>query len=171
MLSTARKPIGKWGWPVLAAAIVVCVVVLSFGVSWIDPPSSGARTSAIGPKVLMGHVYQTDGITPAAGAQVTAAILSGFTIRATQSTTTNSTGFYTVTFGPSDWDIGNLIEVGALLGSVGGLGSAVADSSGVQTVDVTLSTTIPEFSAPFLPVIAAAVAGFALVIRRKIPSA
>ena len=81
--------------------------------------------------------------------------------------TTDSSGFYLVTFGPFDWGIGDLIVVGATLGGGAGEGNAVADDSPTQTINVTLDVAIPEFSMP-VPIIGAVVAALFLLMGRRI---
>jgi len=108
-----------------------------------------ARITAIGPKVIAGYVYMPGGSTPAVGATVIATIWNGTSLRATIPTTSDSTGFYTVTFAPTDWDVGNLIVVGVTLGSDFGEANANADSSPLQYIDVALGgAAIPELGLP-----------------------
>jgi len=125
-------------------AIVVAPLLILPGDEIVE-----ARITAIGPRVIAGYVYMPGGSTPAVGATVIATIWNGTSLRATIPTTSDSTGFYTVTFAPTDWDVGNLIVVGATLGLDFGEANAIADSSPLQYIDVTLGgAAIPELGVP-----------------------
>jgi len=149
---------------------VFIVLGLLAGIACSASPSeaddSVARIAATGPKVVTGLVYTSGGSTPAIGATVIATVWDGSTFRASQSETTDSSGFYSITFGPSDWDVGNNIVVGATLGSDVGGGEVIADDSYSQTVNISLGTVVSEFGAPAVLLAAGIVAG-ALVVGRK----
>ncbi len=150
---------------VLLAVLIVCAIVLPVAVIRGMPHARDVNVASTVPKVVDGYIYQSDGVTPAVGATVIATVWNGTTLHATLSTTSDSLGFYTVTFGPTDWDIGFIIIVGALLGVQGGEGTSVADSTPVQTINVTLGTVIPEFSLPGISVVVAAMIGLLVVVR------
>lgn len=104
-----------------------------------------ATAAGIGPKIVDGHVYDSS-LAPVAGASVEVKIMSGPTVRETQTDTTDSLGFYTVSFDPNNWDVGDTITTTATKGADSGSASTTANDSVFQTLDATLGAAIPEFS-------------------------
>lgn len=100
-------------------------------------------SGASGPKQVRGYVWDSAG-RDVEGADVTVNIRDP-DIRATLSDTTDATGYYSVTFGPSDWDIGDTIEVIATYLSNQETNSTSANSNPFQWVNVTYTFEIPEF--------------------------
>ncbi len=143
--------------PLRLAVVLGVMGVLLLAVITIETTSSSAKDATIlatGPKPVSGYVYMADGTTPAVGATVIVTVWNLTSLRSTLTETTDSTGFYMVTFAPNEWDVGNLIVAGATLGSDFGESNAVADNSAAQYVNVVLGTAIPEFSIPIVAVIA-----------------
>lgn len=149
--------------------VIAVVGVLAGALLMVDPgtPEEGkARMAAIGPKIVSGHVYLSGGTTPAVGAMVVATSWDGLSLRgASLPDTTDSSGFYSVTLGPSDWDVGNLVVVAATLDSAVGEGNVVADDAFEQSVNLVMGTEVPEFGAPFVLLVVGVVA-VALVMGR-----
>ncbi len=139
----------------LLIAIAVCSVLAgTLLMAGSDAPAVlEARIAAVGPKPISGNVYASGGAIPAVGATVIATVFDGINVRATASTTTDSSGFYEVTFAPEQWDIGNIIVVGATLNSDVGEGHVIADDSPAQTVNITLGYAVPELDVPVVLVV------------------
>lgn len=133
---------------------------------------SGMALGGSSEKVVRGYVRDTDG-RPMESVSVTVNIrlASDDSIRTTLTELTDETGFYSLTFGPFDWDLGDRIEVIATHGSNQESESVVANSDVIQYVDITFPYAIPEFGSVVGFVIAggliAAVAMVFLVSKRK----
>jgi len=145
---------------VLAVAFVA-MFLLSYGVS-----------AAIGPKQVRGYVRDVNGDL-IEGIPITFNIrwASDDTIRSTLTDTSDETGYYSVTFGPSAWDIGDRIQVIATHSGNQESNSTTANSAAYQWCNVTFPYAIPEFGSVIGFVIAggivAAVATVFLVSKRK----
>jgi hypothetical protein len=155
----------RW-FGVLAIVAIWGMILLPVAAVRGEPSEIEVRMLAIGPKIISGHVYLVDGVTPVASAVIVATVWNGTSIEATLFATTDSSGFYSVTFAPSDWNIGNFIIVGASAGGDAGEGTAFADSSPTQTINMTLNLAVPEFGVPETLVAGMVVAMFALIGRR-----
>jgi hypothetical protein len=93
-------------------------------------------------------------------------IYNGTTYRGVQSTTSDPTGFYTVTFGNSEWDIGYTVFVAATKGSDSGLNSTVV-SFDFETIDVKLGTVIPELGGPAMTALTVSAIGMMVVVYAR----
>jgi hypothetical protein len=128
--------------------IVVGIVLALLASSLSSSNAEGATTD----KTVSGTAYdQTN--NPLAGAQVTVEIWAGSwpdetVLRTSQSTVTDTWGDYEVTFAGNSWDPHNTIKVFATYDSLQGAHNVEANGDQYQTVDVTISTAIPEFSGP-----------------------
>jgi len=124
---------------------MISIAILSISIIALIVVSSNA-SAASGPKVVRGYVWDSVGRT-VEDADVTVNIryAAGDAVRSTLSDTTDSSGFYSVTFGPSDWDIGDRIEVIATYNAAQESNSTTAIDSPLQYVNVTYSFEIPEF--------------------------
>jgi len=136
------------------ALLAACAMVL------VLPPMFATQLTqaAAGPLVVDGHVYDQT-MTAVSGATVVVAVTNGATLRGTQTTTTDSVGFYTVTIDPNQWDVGNTLTVVATKLPDVGEASKTIDSD-FQTVDVMFGAVIPEFG----PGMMAGVAGLTALI-------
>jgi len=151
---------------VTVVVALFCMLLLPAATVIGGPSDAGASILGIGPKAVYGYVHFSDGVTPVESAIVTATVLDGTTIVATLFASTDSSGFYTVTFAPSDWNVDNLIIVGAIAGSGAGEGNLIADDSAAQAINITLDITVPEFELPLVSVVGMVVVMFTLVGRR-----
>ena len=152
----------------VAVATVIVAIALLIALS-LNPASD--RSVAAGPKNVRGTVYDSIG-NPVAGANVTVKIIrGGSTITTLWYDSTESNGFYTVTFGFGDWYDLDTIEVTAKYDLDEATNSTVADSGPLQTVDVHIgSLIIPEFGGLLqAPVVVVSVSSTALilVLRRR----
>ena len=150
------------------AAILVSFVALFLLIPVLSNISTPAK-AGVGPNVIDGTVFDAS-LNIVQGATVVVDVMVGSTstVRSTQSTTTDSLGFYTVTFIDTQWEVGDTIKVTATKGSDSGTGSGVVgDDPPHETIDVTIGSAIPEFGSPVL--ISVAMAGIVLtfVISRR----
>lgn len=107
-------------------------------------------SAGVGPLIVDGTVRDSL-LQNVSGASVTVQIKNGATVRDTQTTTTNATGFYTLSINPELWDIGNTVVVTATKGADSGDASATIDNDFGMTVNVTFGgSSIPELSTPAL---------------------
>jgi len=129
------------------ACVVALAVVFALSAVTILPDRTEAGD---GLKIVRGNVWD-DSLTAVPGADVTVNILYASTtdIRATQVTVANETGVYSVTFGMTDWDVGDTIEAIASNAGYQNSNTTTATSSNIepiQYVNVTLDGyVIPEF--------------------------
>jgi hypothetical protein len=131
------------------------------------PSHVGSRASiaATGPLVVDGHVYTaTDG--PVSSADVTVTVFNGMVQRATQSTITDSAGFYTVTIDHSQWDSGNTLVVNATKGVDTGQNSTTIDFE-FMTVDVKFGTVVPELGGPAVTALTVCAIGMMVVLYAR----
>ncbi|MBE0517769.1 MAG: hypothetical protein IH630_00905 [Thermoplasmata archaeon] len=108
---------------------------------------SNGALAAIAPKQVKGYIWDSAG-RPADGTDVTINILrqSDSSIRATMSETVGASGYYSVSFDPDEWDIGDTIQVIATYESAQQPPvSVVATSVPYQWANVTFLFEIPEF--------------------------
>jgi len=151
----------------VATAIVAAVLLIALSLN----PAFDGSVAAQGPKNVRGTVFDSIG-NPVAGANVTVKIIhGGSTIATLWYDSTESNGFYTVTFGFGDWYDLDTIEVTAKYDLDEATNSTVADSGPLQTVDVHIgSLIIPEFGGLLqAPVVVVSVSSTALilVLRRR----
>jgi hypothetical protein len=146
----------------IALLLMVALVPIHIG--------SRASMAAVGPLAVDGIIYSSGGI-PVVGATVVVSIFDGLTFRAASLPfTSDSNGFYAVSFGGSEWDIGNRIVVVATHGSDIGQNETVADFD-FQTIDVHLGTVIPELGGPVTTALTVSAIGMMVVFyaRRRRP--
>jgi hypothetical protein len=127
----------------LVVSLIVVLLVVSSGLML------GSRRGEAGPWPVNVRGYVEDlAHNKIQGANVTVEMVNtGSVVTATLwYDSTLSSGLYTVSFQSGDWDPGYTIRVTARYGSDTGQNSAVATSDGMQWVNVTVSTVIPEFS-------------------------
>ena len=127
------------------------VAIVGIAVAMLAPSFISANAEgAVVDKTVQGGVYdQAD--YPLMGAHVTVEIWGGDWpeqdfFRTSESTTTDSLGYYEVTFNSNYWDPHNTIKVVATYGIYQETRSVEANGDEYQTVDVYLDLTIPEFS-------------------------
>ncbi len=134
----------------LGSVLAVLVPIAIFFVAALAPMNLGSKAvmAATGPLIVDGHIYsETDALV--SGASVTVSVYNGATLRSSQATTSDGSGFYTVTFGNSDWDLGNTIRVTASKLTSSGQNETTATDS-FMTIDVHFGTVIPELGGPTL---------------------
>jgi hypothetical protein len=107
---------------------------------------SNSASAATGPKQVKGYIWDNAGRL-VEGADVTINMLaqSDLSIRASYSETTPSDGYYSVSFGMSEWDIGDTIQVIATFNGNQEPNSTAATSTFSQWVNVSFDFEIPEF--------------------------
>lgn len=150
------------------ATVIPVIIAIAFAAMYL---LSGFAQAASGPKVVRGYIRDNEG-TVLQNADVTINILYPDTsLRSTLSDTSDSSGFYSVTFGNSDWDIGNTIQVIATYSSNQERNSTLANANPVQYVNVTYPYVIDEFGSALGLIMAggaiAAVAAVFLVFFRR----
>jgi hypothetical protein len=168
-----RKFKSRRKYPLINSRNLSAVLALSFvGIAIVVlllAPSGPKRESSIlatVPKPISGHIYDS-GSSPVAGAVVHVASKLGSTTYANLTTTSDSNGFYVVTFASSDWDIGNTIEVYATYGSYSAINTTTANAAPAQVVDVHFSVVIPEFTSfPVVAVMTVAVSLIGIRLRK-----
>ena len=149
------------------STVMIVAVILSIGMLL----APGIVSAASGPKNVRGTVWQNNG-SKLVGADVTVNIrwASDDSIRSTLSDTTDGNGFYSVTFAPALWDIGDRIEVISTFSTKQESNSTGAISAPVQYINVTYTYEIPVFDSIWGFAIAGgalAVVGVALLAWKK----
>lgn len=152
------------------AATLITLVVLSLLTS-VAVFGSDNTTAATGPKSIRGYVYDSVG-TPVQDANIT---VRSFTsahvmIKTLWYNFTETDGFYTVTFGNTEWAEDGSFETTAVYDIYSNMNSAAATTAPFQNIDVTLGFEIPEFGAGFaatLTVASLMALVVALVSRRR----
>lgn len=124
---------------------IVGITVAMLAPSLISENAEGAVVD----KTVQGTVYNQAGY-PLTGAHVTVEIWGGSWpeqdfFRTSESTTTDYSGYYEVTFSSNYWDPHNTIKVVATYGTYQETRSVEANGDEYQTVDVYIDLTIPEF--------------------------
>lgn len=166
MRSMARGCAGQRGnVAVVLTTVLAVALVAMFLVSY-------GADAATGPKQVRGYVRDVDGkFIEDIPITFNVRWASDDTVRSTLTDTSDETGYYSVTFGPSDWDIGDRIQVIATHGGNQESNSTTANSVAFQWCNVTFPYAIPEFGSMVGFVIAgglvAAVAAVFLVSKRK----
>lgn len=156
-------------WMVLQVPLVFIITLFL-----ISAPSMVPSVAApVGPKMVQGYVYDA-GLNPYSGANVTINSKNGATtVKTLYYDSSDTDGYFTVTFANNEWDIGYTIEVIAQGGMESGTNSTtIADAFPYMYVNVTLSGVIPEFGAfgslsLIIPIIAIG-AIFLIASRRKL---
>jgi len=138
--------------------------------SFFAPNAEGATTN----KTVQGVVYDqfSDGLL---GADVTVEIWGGYwpeqtVLRTSQSTVTDSSGYYEVTINSNFWDPHNTISVTVVYGSDQTTRSVEADGAQYQTVDVSINLTIPELGAAGMVIVTMATVCVFVALRRALVS-
>jgi hypothetical protein len=151
------------------AAVVTVLLAASFLIGAFFLPVSKEASAGI-VKIVRGHIYDELG-NPLGGANVTVkAIRGGVTQQTLWYDSSETDGFYTVTFGGMDnLQINDTIEVTASYSGYQSANSAIADDFGLLFIDVSISgVVIPEFGALSVAAVCGAfVAVFILVGRRR----
>jgi hypothetical protein len=152
-------------------AAIVLTMALSVALVTMFLLSYGA-SAATGPKQVRGYVRDVDGrLIQGIPVVINIRWASDDTVRSTLTDTSDVNGYFSVTFGPSDWDIGDRIQVVATHGANQESSSVVADGFPFQECDVTFPYAIPEFGSivgfAIAGALIAAVAAVFLVSKRK----
>ena len=147
---------------------VVMVVTVIFAVGMLLAPAMVSAAS--GPKAVAGYVWDNAG-NNITGASITVNIRNlTNVIKATQSDTTDSDGYYAVTFQPADWEIGYTIETISTYNSIQETNSTTATNYPFQFVNISYPFEIPELGSWVGLVIAGGFLGAVAVVmltRRK----
>jgi len=157
----------------ISLVLSVCFALAMFTLVVSDDASAGD-----GLKIVRGYVWDKVGrAVEDADVTVNIRLASDDTVRSTMTETTDSVGWYSVTFGMSDWDIGDRIETIATYNSVQEDNSTTATSSNIwpiQYLNVTFAFEIPQFGSTLGLVIAGGAVGMvavvSLVVLRRRPS-
>lgn len=131
------------------AATLITLVVLSVLTS-VAVFGSDNTTAATGPKSIRGYVYDSGG-TPVQDANITVRSYTSahVMIKTLWYNFTESDGFYTVTFGNTEWAEDGSFETTAVYEIYWNMNSSSATAAPFQNIDVTLGFEIPEFGAGF----------------------
>jgi hypothetical protein len=153
----------------LASVMAILAPIALLLMVAIVPIHIGSRATIaappIGPLIVDGTVYSSAGGV-VDGAAVVVTIYNGTTYRGVQSTTSDPSGFYTVTFANSEWDIGYKVFVAATKGSDSGLNSTFV-SFDFETIDVKLGTVIPELGGPAMTALTVSAIGMMVVVYAR----
>jgi len=154
----ARNGIMIVGIAAVATLLLACSI--DFGRSSSnDSPAVVAGDFA---KIVFGHV--NDSLqAPVLGAGVTVTTKYDSTVRKSLTTTTDNSGFYTVTFAAFDWYVNDIIQVEVTYDSLSAANSTVANSGPAQAVDVQFVEIIPEFSSAWTAALSTMVVVVAIV--------
>lgn len=160
---TARDP----RFVTLASLLVTCALIAGLNLG------SDSGSAATGPKQVRGFVWDMHW-NPVQGANVTVESVKGaVVIKTLYVDATDSNGYYTVSFGPSDWDVGNTLRVTARYDVYSTVNSTGAADSPYQWVNASLSFAIPEFGSGItagLTIASFAAMAVAVMSRRRRPS-
>lgn len=150
-------------------ATVVGVALVLLAPSLFSANAEGATTD----KTVSGTAYDLAS-NPLVGAHVTVEIWGGYwpdetVLRTSQSTVTDAWGNYEMTFLGNSWDPHNTIKVIATYDFLQGAHNVEANGDQYQTVDVIISTTIPEFSGPLglLAMMAGCIVPIVILLARR----
>lgn len=163
-LGAIRASVGR------TAGVVTVVVAVALFLALSLFPASEKIFAGPGPKIVRGYVYDLVG-NPVAGANVTVVDRNS---SATQwYDASDADGFYTVTFGAFDWDLGHIFDVTAkYLTDQATNSSGYAGPEPIEYVNVTIgSLTIPEFGALLgspLAFVSLGMIALFIVIRRRV---
>jgi len=129
--------------PRIAAAMVL---IVAFALIAALSLGSQSTSAGVGPKGVRGYVWDSLR-NPVPNANVTVKMYNGAVLMATQYyDATEPNGFYTVTFGDSQWNPGWTIQLTAGYEIYSIVNSTVAvDGAPYQWLNATLGFTIPEF--------------------------
>jgi hypothetical protein len=126
------------GQRAFAAALLAIALMVPAAVSI----GSGPADAAVFPKIVEGYVLDPLG-GPVEGANVTVRSYDNATLKGTlYYDSSESDGFYTVTFEGSQWNPNYTLEVTAVLGADSAQNSTLADSTPLQSLNVTLPVPI-----------------------------
>jgi len=144
MKRTTSKAVRAARDPRLATVIVVlvsCALISGMNLG------SDNTSAATGPKNVRGYVWDSSW-NPVPGANVTVKMLNGpTTVKTMYYDATETNGFYSLSFGPSEWDPGYTIEITATYSTYSVVNSTTAVDIGLpyQWLNASLSFVIPEF--------------------------
>jgi len=166
MRSMARECAGRSGRHAVVMTTFLAVALVAMFML------SNAAEAASGPKQVRGVVRDVDGkLIEGIPMTINIRWAGNDTVRSTLTDTSDETGYFSVTFGPAAWDIGDRIQV---IGTHSGnqeSNSTIANVAPMQWCNITFPYAIPEFGSLIGFVIAgglvAAVATVFLVSKRK----
>ena len=128
-------------------SLIIAFMAVAVAAIALMPVFSQSVSAATMPKAVRGYITDSAG-NPLEGALVVVNIRAQAdydTIRATDSYTSLSTGYYSISFGPSDWDVGDTIQVIATWESNQRDNETAADGAAFQDVWVVFPFEIPQF--------------------------
>ncbi len=144
---------------VLISLSALLLVVMMF--------SANLASAGPGPKSVRGYIWDNMG-NRVEGAHVLVEIINpgNGQVKISDTFDSDSNGFYSVMFGPFDWEVGDTIKVTATYNSVPRSNTTSADANAIQFVDVTFPFEIPQMGGGWLGLLVSggAVAAVALVI-------
>jgi len=168
-MASCESSSGRMSARILVASLSLAVVFAAVVVAFSHPVAAGP-----GPLTVRGYIRDNAG-NPLEGASITVNIRyappPGGTIRSTLYDTSDSTGFYSVSFAYTEWDVGDIIEVIATWHGHQENNYTDATVKPVQHVNVTYAFEIDEYGAGAIGLVVAGgfVGAVALVVlvRRK----
>lgn len=124
----------------------ITLMVVAIAAIALMPIFSQSASAATGPKAVRGYIEDSAG-NKLEGALVVVNIRyqSDDSLRATDSYTSTSTGYYSITFALDEWDTGDGIEVIATYDTIQRTNTTTADASAYQDVWVSFLFEIPQF--------------------------
>jgi hypothetical protein len=123
-------------------ALVISVIAVAFVAMLL---SASFVSAGPGPKTVRGYIKDNMG-NPVEGASVLVEIVAPDShVRTSGTDTSISNGLYSVMFGPFDWELGDTLRVTSTYNSDSRVGSAVANSTPIQYVNITYPYEIPQF--------------------------
>ena len=140
MSYTTRRAVTHGRFVIAFTAVALAAIALM-------PVFSQSVSAATMPKAVRGYITDSAG-NPLESALVVVNIRDQAdydNIRATDSYTTSSTGYYSITFAMDDWDIGDTIQVIATWDSNQRDNETTADGVAFQDVWVVFPFEIPQF--------------------------
>jgi hypothetical protein len=153
---------------ILAAPFASAMMAVDSGGS-VGGSNDAGMQAQLFPRPVAGYIYDAVGV-PVNGASVTVKMINLVgTVTETQTQTTASDGFYSVSFAQANWDINYTIRIEATKNAQTGINETAClsvDDMPIQWLDATLGTIIPELSS-YAPVV---VSGFMMVSLAVIAS-
>jgi len=150
---------------VMAILSPVCLLLIVA----IVPIHVGSRASvaAVGPLAVYGWVNYTAAGGPVDGANVVVTIYNGLIPGATQTVATDSSGVYFLTFAPSDYNVGNTVNVNASKGVYYSNVSVVILDEFPLDINLNFSTQIPELGGTAMILLTVSAVGMMVVVYAR----
>ncbi len=124
--------------------VAVTVILVSCALISAVNLGSDSTSAALGPKAVRGFVWDSLW-NPVPNANVTLKTLNGAVlVKTLYCDATDPDGYYSLSFGPSDWDPGYTIEITARYSVYSIVNTTVANPAPFQWLNASLAFVIPE---------------------------